>query len=86
MATNHGWMNVYRSGWFHREGKPDTLNRHAGDLYTDYDHAIRDIDPVSHYIATVPVQWDEPTVQVENAPDSVPVPLSVSRANHRSLA
>ena len=29
MATNHGWMNVYRSGWFQREGKPDTLNRHA---------------------------------------------------------
>lgn len=73
------WMNVYRSGFFHREGKPNTLDRHAGDLYDSEAEALRQIFPKSHYIATVPVEWDDPEDIKPNPPSSIPVPLSVSR-------
>jgi hypothetical protein len=75
----HGYMNIYRSGYFHREGKPGALDRHAGDIYTEYDVAISEIDPPSHYIATIPITWDDPENVVVNPSDSVPVSLSVSR-------
>ena len=74
------WMNVYKSGWFHREGKPLTLDRHAGDFYETREQAIKDIEPASHYIATVPFIYDEPDEDLRaNPADSVPTPLSVSR-------
>ncbi len=85
MATEKTcYMNIYRSGWFHREGKPNTLDRHAGDLYDSREQAMADIDPPSHYIATVPVQWTDPDDGVAaNPADSVPIPLSVSRKRFR---
>lgn len=74
-----GWMNVYRSGWFHRQGKPGDVNRHGGDLYMSLQEAMSQIDPVSHYVATVPVQWhDEPGLE-PNGPDSEPLPLRATR-------
>jgi hypothetical protein len=82
----HGFMNIYRSGYFHREGKPDTMNRHAGDIYDSREQAVKDINPPSHYIATVPVQWDDPEDVVPNSPDSVPVSLSVSRRKYAAQA
>jgi hypothetical protein len=75
----HGYLNIYRSGFFHRENKPGNMDRHAGDLYASMAQALADIDPPSHYVATVPVSWYD-TEQVKvNPPDAVPVPLSVSR-------
>ena len=82
-TTKTCYMNIYRSGWFHREGKPNTLDRHAGDLYDSREQALADIDPPSHYIATVPVQWEDPEDIVANPAASVPVALSVSRKRFR---
>lgn len=61
MATEIiGYMNVYKSGFFHKAGKADTFDRHAGDIYASHDAAVRDIHPRSHYVATVSVLWTEP--------------------------
>lgn len=78
-VVKHGFVNIYRSGWFHREGKPLTLDRHTGDIYDSYEQAIKDIDPPSHYIATVGISWVDPENVKPNPADSVPTPLSVSR-------
>jgi hypothetical protein len=75
----HGFMNVYRSGYFHRSNKPHTCNRHAGDFYLSREAALADIDPPSHYIDTVPISWDDPEVLVCNPSDSKPIPLSQTR-------
>lgn len=74
------WMNVYRSGWFHRAGKPSTIDRHAGDFYETREQAMADIDPPSHYITTVPFTYVDPEDVHANAADSTPVPLAVTRA------
>lgn len=78
-VVKHGFVNIYRSGWFHRKGKPNTLDRHTGDIYDSLEQAIKEINPASHYIATVGISWvDEENVQ-PNPPDSVPVPISETR-------
>lgn len=77
--TKTVYMNIYKSGWFHRAGKPLTLDRHAGDLYDSYAQAIADIEPASHYIATVPVVYEDVEDIKANPADSVPIPLNVSR-------
>lgn len=79
MPTIHGFLNVYRSGYFHRTNKPHTCNRHAGDFYLSKDAAIADIDPQSHYITTVPISWEDPEALICNPPDSQPIPLSQTR-------
>lgn len=74
------FINLYRSGWFHRVGKPNTLDRHAGDCYTSRALALADIEPRSHYVATVAVLYRDPDGKLKcNRADSKPVPLSVSR-------
>ncbi len=77
-----GFINIYRAGWFHREGKPGNIDRHAGDIYLDYEEALKNIDPPSHYIATVPVEWEDEEVLAVNPADSIPTPLGVSRKAH----
>ena len=72
------WMNVYRSGWFHRAGKPLTLDIHAGDFYCSEESARAAIDPPAAYVATVPFTFTGP-VQRENAADSQPLPISATR-------
>lgn len=74
-----GYMNIYRSGYFHREGKPGNIDRHGGDVYADKVTAEKHIFPQSHFITTVPIEWDDPEECVVNARDSVPVALHVSR-------
>ena len=75
-----GWINLYRSGYFHRCGKPAVCERHAGDVYLDEAAARRDIDPPELYVATVPIEWDDPDDCVRaNAEDSTPVPLRETR-------
>lgn len=74
------YMNLYKSGWFHRCGKPLTLDRHAGDCYTSRAQALADIDPPSHYITTVAVLYRDPDNTLRcNGADSQPVPIAVTR-------
>lgn len=47
------WMNLYRQGWYHRAGKPGTMNVHPGDLYPSEAAAKADIDHLAPYIDTV---------------------------------
>lgn len=57
-----GWMNVYRSGHFHKAGKPGAFDRHAGDFYATEEAARADIAPRSHYVATVPISWPDDVI------------------------
>lgn len=75
-----GFMNVYRSGHFHRAGKADCYDRHAGDIYPTREAAVRDIDPPSHYIDTIEIAWEEKKLPNINGSDSVPVPLNKTRS------
>lgn len=59
MARHQGYVNIYRSGYFHSCGKPGAFDRHPGDIYPTREAAEGDITPRSHYIATVPVEWEE---------------------------
>ena len=71
MATVRGYINIYRSGFFHSPGKPGAYDRHPGDCYATREDAVRDIHPRSHYVATCPVEWEEETVPSVNAPAPV---------------
>lgn len=79
MTKRISWMNIYRSGYFHREGKPETLDCHSGDFYDTEEQAKAVIDPPSHYLGTVSFEWEDKEGITLNPVDSVPVPLSVSR-------
>jgi hypothetical protein len=81
-----GYMNIYRSGWFHRMGKPNTYDRHAGDVYATEKEAKQNIEPRSHYIDTVQVSWYEPSTLQLNDPWSEPTPLSHSRKQEAANA
>ncbi len=74
-----GWMNVYRSGVFHRTGKPGAADRHPGDFYPTRELAEKDIELRTHFICTCPVEWEDFEVVTANDLDSKPVPLSVTR-------
>ncbi len=82
MTIRTSWMNIYKSGFFHREGKPLTLDCHSGDFYDTKDQALAVIDPPSHYLATVSFEWDDVDNIQTNPADSVPVALSVSRKRY----
>ncbi len=85
MTKRTSWMNIYRSGYFHREGKPLTLDCHAGDFYDSEERAKAEIDPPSHYIATVSFEWDDVDGITENPADSVPVSIGVSRKRYAEI-
>lgn len=74
-----GYMNVYRSGWFHRQGKPGAFDRHAGDIYPTMAAAMENIEPRSHYLATTSVTWWEDSLVQANSQDSNPVSLATTR-------
>lgn len=87
MKIMQGAINIYKSGHYHRKGKPGQYDRHPGDIYPTMEAALGDIDPLavdkdgnSLYVATTPVQWLEPDDTLEcNPPDCVPIPLSETR-------
>jgi hypothetical protein len=79
MAKRISFMNIYRNGFFHREGKPGNIDIHGGDAYDTKELALQFVDPPSHYLTTIPFEWDDAEGLVTNPPDSVPTPLSVSR-------
>lgn len=73
------WINIYRSGYFHRKGKPDTVDRHAGDMYESKELALANIQPMSAYVDTVQVTYVDDEDVHANPSDSVPTPLSATR-------
>jgi hypothetical protein len=77
------YINLYRSGWYHRQGKPDTTNLHAGDVYTSERLALENAEPDKGYVTTVPFEVDFPGTVLSNPSTSAPVPLSVSRTGQR---
>lgn len=66
MPKCRGYVNVYRSGFFHTTGKCGAYNRHPGDIYATEDDARRDVHPRSHYIGTVPIEWEEDEIPPVN--------------------
>lgn len=66
MARVTGFINIYTSGFYHSPGKPGAYDRHPGDIYATEGAALDDVHPRSHYVATVPVEWDEVTVPTVN--------------------
>jgi hypothetical protein len=66
MAKCVGYINIYRSGFFHKAGKLGAYDRHPGDIYATKHAAERDINPWSHYVTTVPVTWEEPSMPPAN--------------------
>ncbi len=74
-----GYINIYKSGFFHRCGKPTAFDRHAGDIYATEAEAKADIHPPSAYIATCPVVWTDDEPVQPNPLDSKPIALSVTR-------
>jgi hypothetical protein len=75
----HGYMNLYRSGFYHRKGKAGACDAHGGDVYLDYADAVAQAEPDRGYFATIPIQWDAEDPIARNPDDSVPIPISVSR-------
>lgn len=74
-----GWMNIYRSGYYHRAGKPNMYDRHPGDLYPTRAAALAEIQPKHLYVSTVPVSWWEDYLPHVNSASSAPVPVVASR-------
>lgn len=58
MKKRH-WINVYVAGIYHAANKPGTENRHGGDIYVSEAVARQAIHPRSHYVATVPIEFDD---------------------------
>jgi hypothetical protein len=77
------YQNVYRSGYYHRAGKPGQFDRHPGDLYPTRDAAEADVDPPWMYVDTVKVVWYEDAQPHVNCATSKPVPISESRRQIR---
>lgn len=77
--TKHGFVNIYRSGYFHRMGKAGAYDRHPGDIYESYGDACADIDLEAGYIDTVGISWVDPEDVKANPATSTPVPLSKTR-------
>lgn len=74
-----GYINVYRSGYFHRRGKPGVCDRHGGDVYLSREQALADVNPRTHYVDTVPVTWEEQDPPDANPADSQPISLALTR-------
>lgn len=74
-----GWQNIYRSGHYHRVGKPLMYDRHPGDLYPTREAAEADVDPPELLVATVKVVWYEAKQPHVNCGQSRPVSIADSR-------
>jgi hypothetical protein len=88
VKTQRLYMNVYRSGYYHRQGKPGHCNLHAGDFFTDEMEALRCAEPDKGYIETVAFDMPVPDgcVILANPEGCVPTPLHVTRDNPLALA
>ena len=81
MTTQRLWINIYRAGHYHRQGKPGHANIHGGDLFTTEALAKEHAERAHGYVATVSVDMPVPegcTVLV-NAEGTEPTPLRETR-------
>lgn len=68
-----GYVNLYRSGFYHRAGKPHTFNLHPGDIYSTRSTAFADRDPRAPYVTTVRIEWEGDEIFPVNPEGSVPM-------------
>lgn len=87
MKTQTLYMNVYRAGFYHRQGKPGHCNIHAGDFFTSRVDAEAHVEPDKGYITTVSFEMPLPdgTTILANPEGSVPTPLHETRGNPLAL-
>lgn len=87
MNTQRLWMNVYRAGYFHCQGKAGHTNIHAGDFFTSEELAKVNVTPGAGYIGTVSFDMPVPpgTVVLSNPEGSVADPLRLTRENPMAL-
>ena len=57
--TLSGFINVYRSGFYHKCGKQGAFDRHGGDIYPTRESAVAAIEPRDYYVDTVRIEWTE---------------------------
>lgn len=53
-----GFVNIYRSGHWHKPGKPGAYDVHGGDVYATAMAAFNAIEQPHLYLTTVPVEWE----------------------------
>lgn len=58
-----GWINIYRSGFWHPRGKPGAVDLHGGDVYMSRADALKAIAPMSHYVDTIAVDFRDPDAE-----------------------
>jgi hypothetical protein len=80
------YINLYRAGWYHRQGKPNTTNLHGGDVYTSERLAMENAEPDRGYITTVPFEVDMPGAVFANPATSEPTPLYKTRGSMVQMA
>lgn len=76
------YINLYKSGYFHRANKPEQFNVHPGDLYPTAEAAMRDVHPRHLYVGTVPVHVPTELQHVlgaSNPYNAIPIPLEETR-------
>lgn len=87
MSTQRLYMNVYRAGFYHRQGKPGHCNIHAGDFFPSEELAKAYAATKAGYLGTVSFDMPVPdgTVVLANPEGSIPTPLSETRGNPLAL-
>lgn len=65
----YGYINIYRSGVYHSEGKAGAFNRHGGDVYATFEAATEAIHPASHYVDTLAINWEDGDTSIRPNPD-----------------
>lgn len=79
MHAHRGYINLYESGYYHRKGKPGTLDVYAADVYGSYRDALEHAEKTRGYIGTIPIVWLDHSERPANAGDSQPIPLRETR-------
>ena len=87
MMTQRLWINIYRAGHYHRQGKPDHCNIHGGDLFTTESLALENVERGAGYVATVSLDMPVPDgcVVLTNPEGSQPSSLYETKNNPLAL-
>lgn len=53
-----GYINIYKSGFYHKPGKPGAFDLHPGDIYFDRESCLEQARPKSHVVlVAVPIEF-----------------------------
>lgn len=83
MIAHRGYINLYESGYYHRKGKPGTLDVYAADVYGTREEAEKKAEPDRGYIGTISIVWLDKVTREANPVDSQPLPLRETRNNFK---